>query len=149
MKKQCLCEQNFPLYVTWCANAQVVTKPCKMTRICGETADVFGDHMVCCHRNNFYGRHYAVQEAFATMDLSGGQPFVQEAPMKKQLAGTQGAAIRPADLLLRAWQEGKDLAVDVTTVHPLQVAQVPLTKAKAEAFLKQTSPKCSQIQRPL
>ena len=62
---------------------------------CGVMEDVFGGHMVCCLRNNFYGRHCAVQEAFATMALRGGQPFVQEAPIHAVSPGAQSPASRP------------------------------------------------------
>ena len=71
------------------------------------------------------------------MAQAGGQPFIREAPMSKTNAETQGPARRPADILLRAWQGGQDTAVDVTVVHPLQVAQLPWTRMKAESFLKQ------------
>ena len=104
---------------------------------CGLVVDVFGDHLLCCRRNNFYGRHFAVQESFAAMAQAGGQPFVREAPLTKENRETQGAALRPADLLFRAWQGGKDTAVDVTVVHPLQAREIPWTKEKAAAFLKQ------------
>ena len=102
---------------------------------CKEQVDIFGDHLLCCRRNNFYGRHYAVQEALISMAQSGDQPFLREAPLNKANNRTPGPALRPADILLRAWQGGKDHAVDVTISHPLQAAQVPWTAAKAKSFL--------------
>ena len=107
---------------------------------CGVMVDVYGDHLLCCRKNNYYGRHFAVQESFAAMAQAGGQPFVREAPLTKANGEAQGAALRPADLLLRSWQGGLDTAVDVTVVHPLQVREMPWTLEKADAFLKQTEP---------
>ena len=104
---------------------------------CGNEVDIYGDHLLCCRRNNYYGRHFAVQESLATMAQAGGQPFVREAPLTKTNRDIQGAALRPADLLLRALQGGVDTAVDVTVVHPLQAREMPWTKEKADAFLKQ------------
>ena len=73
-----------------------------------------------------------------TIAQSGGQPFVREAPLTDASAGARGPALRPADILLRAWQGGKDTAVDVTIRHTLQSSEAPWTAAKAEAFLKAT-----------
>ena len=44
--------------------------------------------------------------------------------------------MRPADLLLRAWQGGRDTAVDFTVTHPLQENQKPGGRVKADHFLK-------------
>ena len=94
---------------------------------------------MCCKKNNFYGRHFAVQEAMAWMALSGSQPFLREAAVSKHNAevGPGPRALRPADLLLKAWQGGKEVAVDVTVKHPIQVDQAPYAGPKAEAYLKQ------------
>ena len=102
---------------------------------CGQQVDIFGDHLLCCRRNNFYGRHYAVQESFVAMAQAGDQPFHREAPLLKQSLVPQGRPLRPADLLLRAWNGGRDLAVDVTISHPLQAAQQPWTAEKARGYL--------------
>ena len=69
------------------------------------------------------------------MAQAGDQPFMREAPLHKQNALSSRAALRPADILLRAWQGGKDLAVDVTVFHPLQAAQQPWTAEKAKGYL--------------
>ena len=102
---------------------------------CGQQVDIYGDHLLCCRRNNYYGRHYAVQESFVSMAQAGDQPFLREAPLLKQALVPQGRPLRPADLLLRAWQGGKDLAVDVTISHPLQAAQQPWSAEKARGYL--------------
>lgn len=50
---------------------------------CGATVDVFGDHLMCCRKNNFYGRHFAVQEAFITMAQAGDQPYAREVSLNR------------------------------------------------------------------
>ena len=71
---------------------------------CGQVCDTLGDHLVCCRRNNYYGRHFAVQESLAAMATAGGQSFIREAPLVKMMAQSSGPEVRLADLLLRAWQ---------------------------------------------
>ena len=70
-----------------------------------------------------------------SMAQAGDQPFHREAPLTRANAVPHGQALRPADLLLRAWVGGKDLAVDVTVSHPLQAAQQPWSADKARGFL--------------
>ena len=65
--------------------------------------------------------------------------FVREAALPLSNQGPQGArgpALRPADILFRAWSGGTDLAIDVTVKHPLQEGQKPWTRPKADGFLK-------------
>ena len=102
---------------------------------CGACVDVFGDHLLCCRRNNFYGRHFAVQESFISMAQAGDQPFMREVQLARANAVPNGPSLRPADLLLKTWQGGKDLAVDITISHPLQISQQPWTAAKAKGYL--------------
>ena len=99
--------------------------------------DVYGDHLLCCRRNNFYGRHFAVQEAFIAMAQAGDQPFRREVALSRSNSHPEGQPLRPADLLLRAWQGGKDTAVDFTICHPLQNSQKPWSGPKAQAFVSQ------------
>ena len=79
------------------------------------------------------------------MAQAGDLSFGREVPLTKSLSNETTAsarlALRPADLLLKAWQGGKDVAVDFTIVHPLQQSQKPWAKGKAEAFLKATEAK--------
>ena len=136
----CVRPEQYRLGLKWLLGVPVIASDCEgmPCPACGNAVDVFGDHLLCCRRNNFYGRHFAVQEALLTIAQVGGQPFVREAPMPRSSPEAQhGPALRPADILLRAWQGGKDTAVDVTIKHPLQAAQAPWTKARAAAFLRQ------------
>ena len=102
---------------------------------CGNTVDIHGDHLMCCRKNNFYGRHFAVQEAFITMAQAGDQPYKREVALSTHNATSSGQALRPADLLLVAWQGGIDTAVDFTISHPLQTSQKPWSAEKAQTFV--------------
>ena len=59
-----------------------------------------------------------MQEAFISLLQSSGQGVAKEQPIPEQ----DDAAFRPADLLLRHWDEGTDTAVDFTVVHGWQAA---------------------------
>jgi hypothetical protein len=85
---------------------------------CGEPADCHGDHFVCCNRNNYYGRHFAVQEGLMGLLAAGGQGYRREVALSDSSTG--GALLRPADLLLTAFEGGTDLAIDLTVVHPVR-----------------------------
>ena len=81
--------------------------------------DSFGDHLLCCRRNNFAPRHNRVKEAFFELLRAAGQGVAKEQPIPDQ----DQASLRPADLLLRHWDSGKDTDVDFTVVHGWQAAE--------------------------
>lgn len=83
---------------------------------CMAAVDVFGDHLLCCVRNNFQRRHDAVQQALANTLSSAGIPHAVEVVVP----GTAPEALRPADLLLRNWDGGRDTAIDLTISHGWQ-----------------------------
>ena len=85
---------------------------------CQAVVDPHGDHLLCCIRNNFTNRHSAVQEALAAMLVEAGQPFGREVNIPE---GAEN--LRPADLLLKNWQAGVDVAVDLTVSHGWQTAE--------------------------
>ena len=102
---------------------------------CHSQVDIYGDHLMCCRKNNFYGRHFAVQEAFITMAQAADQPYEREVALPAHNSIPHGPALRPADLLLKAWQGGVDTAIDFTISHPLQASQKPWSADKARAFV--------------
>ena len=75
--------------------------------------DAYGDHLVCCRRNNFSRRHNAVQDALGGLLHEAGQGWSKEVPLPDPL----DANLRPADLLIKCWTEGKDTTVDLTVSH--------------------------------
>ena len=80
---------------------------------CGKTVDVFGDHLLRCIRLNFSRRHNALQDCLSVLLQETGQGVGREVPLPDCPEG----GLRPADLLLRHWFQGKDTAVDVTISH--------------------------------
>jgi hypothetical protein len=95
--------------------------------------DQFGDHLVCCARNNFTHRHAAVQEALAAILTNSGQGFEREVVVPGQPEGDP----RPADLLLRTWQDGKPTAVDITVCHGWQEAErASVSRERWRSFLR-------------
>lgn len=85
---------------------------------CGMTVDVFGDHLLCCKRNNFLHRHTALQEGLAVLLTESGQSFTKEVAIPHCPDGQ----LRPADILLPGWDNGTDTALDVTLVHGWQAS---------------------------
>ena len=83
---------------------------------CGKPSDIFGDHLLCCARNNYTQRHQAVQDALAGICTTSGQGFTREAA----LPDCPDGELRPADLLLSAFQSGAPTALDVTVAHGWQ-----------------------------
>ena len=79
---------------------------------CGQPADTFGDHVICCQHNDFTQRHRAVVTALHSALVSSGQGVALEQRVPGAVAD-----LRPADLLLLRCSEGKDVAIDVTVRH--------------------------------
>ena len=104
--------------------------------LCGEPVDPFGDHFVCCKQNGSTRRHNALRDAIFDVLVSASIPSAKEV--------TCGTRQRPADILLLAWERGRDVAVDLTVTHPLGLSQHPIVVqnaarhcARAEAAKKE------------
>ena len=69
---------------------------------CLGQVDCFGDHLLCCHRNNYTRRHQAVQGAIVSVVSDAAQPHAREVPIPDCPEGQ----LRPADILLKGWQTG-------------------------------------------
>ena len=80
---------------------------------CNEAVDTTGDHFLCCRRNNFANRHDAVQDAIFNILSRAGQSVAKEVTLRH----TPDTLLRPADLLIDTWHEGKPTAIDVTVSH--------------------------------
>jgi hypothetical protein len=107
---------------------------------CTAPVDAFGDHLLCCRRNNFVTRHMAVQDTLALLLQEGGQGVTKEVQIP-----ISGSALRPADLLVANWSGGRDTAVDVTVCHAWQsgeqrtlgtTAQDTVSRERWRNFLK-------------
>ena len=113
-------------------------RPCPT---CGGAVDPFGDHSVSCGHAAFGKRHLGIQ-MFLCRALSNAR-----VPHDREVAVT-GDLSRPADVLLKEWSAGKDLAVDLTVVHPAAVSAPRPATGSAQAFLAQAARlKCQASER--
>ena len=101
-----------------------ILPPCSA---CGEALDTYGDHLVCCPQNGLTRRHHALRDAWSSLLTKAG------ASHAKEVEAPSGN--RPADLLLKAWDKGTDIAVDLTVSHPFALDQMPLRTEKCHRHL--------------
>jgi hypothetical protein len=100
---------------------------------CGRPCDLFGDHLLCCARNNFSRRHNAVQEAIANLLQASGQGFTAEVKIPECPDGE----LRPAYILLSSYQDGCPTALDLTVAHGWQSSErFSVTRERWRTFLK-------------
>ena len=81
---------------------------------------MFGDHALCCGswgeritRHNHLRDHIYSMAATAVLN-----------PVKEGQHLLPGVDRRPADVLIPNWAQGRDAALDITIIHPLQHATV-------------------------
>ena len=104
---------------------------------CDASMDPFGDHLLCCNKNNFSRRHNAVQTILTDAMHAARVAHQREVPLPKHNAGLSlQSQIRPADILLPCWQHSRDLAVDITITHIAQRSEQPFSNDKARTFLR-------------
>jgi len=101
--------------------ADCAGRPCPL---CGGPVDVFGDHAVSCKKSGFGDRHLGTQTFFCQVLTQSRVPHDREVDIA-------GNGRRPADILLKAWDGRRDLAVDLTIVHPNPFAGRPLRGSAA------------------
>jgi hypothetical protein len=99
---------------------------------CDAAVDEWGDHLLCCLRNNYSERHNAPQDKLFEILRTSGQGVTKEV----QIPNQPDQHLRPADLLLSAWNNGQPTALDLTIVHSWQNANRQ-SKEKWKLFLKQ------------
>ena len=83
---------------------------------CLKPSDTYGDHALCCGswgeritRHNHLRDHIHSMAAAAVLN-----------PAKEVQHLLPGADRRPADVLIPNWAQGRDAALDITIIHPLQ-----------------------------
>jgi hypothetical protein len=92
---------------------------CPMVR-CEVASNAFGDHAISCAiRGERIAKHNHLRDCF----FEAGQQ-AQLGPLKEPDGLLPGSDDRPADLLLPHWTQGRDTAIDITVVNPLQAALV-------------------------
>ena len=99
---------------------------CKVFRSAGQCpacprhSDQEGDHAISCgSEGERIARHNHLRDALYHTAVSAAL-----APTKEGRALLPGTDARPADVLISNWTGGKDTALDVTVVNPLQAAMV-------------------------
>jgi len=105
--------------------ADCVGRPCPL---CGGPLDVFGDHAVSCKKSGFVDRHLGTRTFFCQVLTQSRVPHDREVDIA-------GNGRRPAEILLKTWDERRDLAVDMKIFHPNQFTGRPL-RCSAATFLK-------------
>ena len=87
---------------------------------CGQHSDRLGDHaMNCAWQGERISRHNILRDTIHSTAVSAGLGPTREG---RFLLPGQGA--KPADVLIPHWTGGKDTALDVTVINPLQAAEV-------------------------
>ena len=80
-----------------------------------------GDHALCCGTGGErISRHNNLRDAFFTTAVAAGL-----GPVREERFLLPGEDRRPADVLVPHWSGGRDAAMDVTVVTPLQTATMP------------------------
>ena len=113
--------------------------PVQECPLCPSTVDPFGDHMVTCKKNGISRRHNALRDTFAALLSQLGLAY------KKEVMAPD--ASRPADILLCAWDLGKDCAVDFTVTHPLAPSCLPLRLPDADRHCAEAEDRKRQGQK--
>ena len=83
---------------------------------CGRMADQYGDHQVGCSGNgDRISRHNAIRDVIFSAAQSAALAPTKEAPSLMP-----NSSMRPADILLPTWHQGRPAALDVHVISPLQ-----------------------------
>ena len=102
---------------------------------CGQPLDLAGDHFLCCPKAGFLARHRDIQDYLGESLSAVKQTFSKEAELQRWNGSRRTApALRPADLLLPAWSEGRPLAVDITVAHSCQLTEAPFHPCKGDVL---------------
>ena len=87
---------------------------------CKQPSDRFGDHaMNCAWQGERIARHNWLRDELFNTAVSASL-----GPTREGRALLPGEGGKPADVFLPHWAQGKDAALDVTVVNPLQAAMV-------------------------
>jgi len=105
--------------------ADCTGRPCPL---CGEPVDIFGDHALSCKKSSFGDRQLGTQSFFCQVLTQARIPHDREVDIARN-------GRHPADILLKAWDGRRDLAVDLTIVHPNPATGWPL-RGSAATFLR-------------
>jgi hypothetical protein len=88
-----------------------------------------------CGHNGITRRHNSLRDAFCTVLASAAIPFAKEVSLPPR--PEQPSRLRPADILLLGWDNGKDVAIDFTVSCPTALDCQPLSVAGAKTHLRE------------
>jgi hypothetical protein len=91
---------------------------------CLRELDIWGDHAVHCTSGGdvaIVGRHYSVRNGLDAVLTSARQRVTREPAFPTPVPGQER---RRADLRLHAWEEGRDLYIDIVGSSPLTAANL-------------------------
>ena len=123
---------DFQLLARWYLGAPVIATGGHLYEcpLCGSgTVDPFGDHFVCCPKNNMTSRHNALRDCIHQVCVKAGIPVEREQSCQ--------AGSRDADILLLNWDKGRHNALNVTQVCPTSPSHWPLSLTAVTRFLRE------------
>jgi len=126
----CLSCANYSTLLKWHLGVPLLPADCagRPCPLCGGPVDIFGDHAVSCRKSGFGERHLGTQSFFCQVLTQSRIPHDREVDIA-------GDGRRPADVLLPAWDGRRDVAVDLTIVHPNPATGRP-SRGGAATFLR-------------
>ena len=114
-----LLPQEFTIMVRYRLGCKVYERegPCPA---CHQPSDIFGDHALSCgHWGERITRHNSIRDQVHSMAATA-----MLNPVKEGRFILPGCDRRPADVYLPNWAAGRDTALDITVINPLQGATV-------------------------
>ena len=99
---------------------------------CSRPSDKYGNHAIACAVN---GERITRHNDLCNILFRTAQK-ANLGPAREIRGLIPGSAARPADILLRNWERGRNAALDVTVISPLQVAVVDQEAANPGYALK-------------
>ncbi len=89
-----------------------------------------------CKKNQIVHRHHALRDQLCDILQRAVLRHANEVVIPPGGGRVSPFALeRPADILLIGWDRGRDVAVDITFSHPLNVTCHPLSREKAKRHL--------------
>jgi len=126
----CLSGPHYSTLLKWHLGVPLLPAGCagRSCPLCGGPVDVFGDHAVSGKKSGFGDRHLGTQTSFC-------QVLTQSRVSHDREVDIAGNGRRLADIMLKAWDGRRNLAVALSIVHPNPVTG-RLLRCGAATFLK-------------
>jgi len=138
-QRLCLTGAHYSTLLKWHVGVPLLPPDCaaRPCPLCGRPMEVFGDFAVSCKKSGFGDRHLGTQTFFCQVLTQSRVPHDRELDIA-------GNGRRPADILLKAWDGRRDLALDLMIVHPNPVAGRALRGSAATLLKDKGEQKCRE-----